>query len=85
MRFPFGSPPYVRQLEEGLLDVHGLKIATGVGGAPLIAAVVPGSAAAEHGLKAGQRILEINGRPVTSAGEALALLLQTIGMSVRRS
>jgi phosphatidylglycerol:prolipoprotein diacylglycerol transferase len=76
MTFPFGSPPYVHQVEKGQLFLHGLKLRDGTQGAPTIADVEPGSPAAQAGLAMDQQILAINGYPIHSVGEARTLLFQ---------
>ena len=70
VELPFGSPPHVRQVQEGLVYLHGLKIKAGPHGEPIVDAVEPGSAAAGTGVRAGQRIVEIDGLPATNVVEA---------------
>lgn len=73
--FPFRSPPYFRQAETGLIDLHGLYLDGSQTNAPTIKGVVPGSLAEQQGLKAGDRIAAINGFPVENTGEAIRSLL----------
>jgi phosphatidylglycerol:prolipoprotein diacylglycerol transferase len=77
VRFPAGSPAQVHQVEYGLGYVHGLRVPSlpaarfgGESAPPRIAAVEPGSAAERAGLKPGEVIQAINGRPVASAKQA---------------
>lgn len=74
--FPQGSPPYMRQMQEGEIYLHGLKLAEPITTAPTIAAVEPDSQAAEAGLAAGERIATINGARVDTVRDAMALLLE---------
>lgn len=74
VRFPAGSPPYLHQLEHGQLFLHGLQIAGDSHALPVIAAVEPGSPAAQAGLAPGQQITHINHEPVPTAAEARRLL-----------
>lgn len=78
--FPAGSPPYMRQLEEGQLTLdledtyYGIRFSSEeeVSGAR-IAAVLPGSEAEKHGMCAGDVILRVNGRKVHSRDEVRQL------------
>lgn len=74
--FPQGSPPYMRQVQEGEIYLHGLKLAEPITAAPVIAEVEPGSPAAAVGLHVGQRVDTINGKSVDNARDAMALLLE---------
>jgi phosphatidylglycerol:prolipoprotein diacylglycerol transferase len=69
--FPWRSPPHVRQAQTGQIDLHGLYLYGPEDGPPVIQGVVPGSAAALAGLKAGDRIERINRVPVRTLGEAV--------------
>ncbi|MBX3412352.1 MAG: prolipoprotein diacylglyceryl transferase [Pirellulales bacterium] len=73
--FPQGSPPYMRQLQEGELYLHGLKFQEPISAPPVIAAVEPDSLAARAGLHAGQQIDAINGKPVDNVRDAEIVLL----------
>jgi phosphatidylglycerol---prolipoprotein diacylglyceryl transferase len=84
VRFPFGSPPHVRQVQEDKIYVHGLKIVD-VDGRPVVEAVEPNSPAAAAGLKPGAQIMTIDDEPVHSAAEAHNLLLQIYGAGRRIS
>ena len=68
--FPWNSPPHVRQVAEGQVDLHGLFLAKDQEGKPRIEIVVPGSDAERAGLKAGAVIRTIGnqtpGRDITS-------------------
>jgi phosphatidylglycerol:prolipoprotein diacylglycerol transferase len=69
--FPVYSPPYERQLHDGLMAYgSGLVLQGADDDAPLIADVVVGSPAAEAGLKRGDRLVKIDGLPVSTLGEA---------------
>ena len=76
MTFPIGSPPYERQVDEGLLYLHGLKLPPGGAARAEIVAVEPDSPAARAGVKVGQVIAAINGQPVRNAAGARAILLE---------
>ena len=77
VQFPFGSPPYIRQVEQGKLTLHGIRLAGGGDDPAMISAVEPGSLADKAGLMAGQQIHRViassendqdvaNGRPTAS-------------------
>ncbi|HEX4149613.1 MAG TPA: prolipoprotein diacylglyceryl transferase family protein [Pirellulales bacterium] len=85
VRFPWHSPPHVRQAELELIYLHGIKLAAGANNAPLIAEIEPGSDAARHGLQPGMRIESINGIRATNAQDARLLLLETYGPGHRVS
>lgn len=81
--FPWGSPAHVRQVQVGEIFLHGLKLASD----PLhavIAEVEHGSPAEQAGLRAGMRIVAVNGSPVANADMARAILfsLHTPGMPI---
>lgn len=60
VRFPIGSPPYLEQMEEHKLYLHGLELGRYERGAPpIVTAVEPGSPAEHAGLARGQRIVRI--------------------------
>jgi phosphatidylglycerol:prolipoprotein diacylglycerol transferase len=61
VQFPWGSPPHVRQVEQNLVDVHGLWFDGKKGEPAVIASVVAGSEAEKAGLRAGDRIRAIGG------------------------
>jgi phosphatidylglycerol:prolipoprotein diacylglycerol transferase len=74
VQFPVGSPPFVRQAEEGKIFLYGLKFHE-PDAAPVIAEVEPGSAAAEHGVKPGETLKAINGTHVGTVSAAHWILL----------
>jgi phosphatidylglycerol:prolipoprotein diacylglycerol transferase len=74
--FPIGSPAYVREVQEGDIFVHGLKVVGLRGVPPAIHAVEPGSPAERHGLRAGLVIRSINGIPVSTIEGAQKLLVE---------
>lgn len=76
VRFPIGSPPYVRQVQQGELFVHGLKVLGQPTDRPVITEVEPGSSAEKHGLKAGQTIRSINGHAVATVYAAQKALVE---------
>jgi len=68
--FPQQSPPFERQMNRAQLYVHGLAFsdqAAGLAGPAIIYDVKTGSAAARAGLKADERILEIDRQSATDA------------------
>lgn len=73
--FPQGSPPYMRQLQEGEIFLQGLKFKDPITAAPVISEVEPNSQAAKAGLIAGQQVDAINGNPVDNVREAQLVLL----------
>lgn len=75
VRFPFGTPPHLREVQEGHAFVHGLKVVGNPGDRPVITAVQPGSPPDQQGLKPGQTLRAINGRPARTVAEAQRLLL----------
>ena len=79
VQFPQGSPPFVRQMEQGALYVHGLKLTDPLADEAVIGDVERGSAAEAAGLRAGQRIVAINGQPIVTIGEAYGALLPIRG------
>jgi serine protease Do len=60
----------VQTMNQALAESFGLDRAKGA----LVAAVTPGSAADQAGLKAGDVVLSFNGRPVTDSGELAAMV-----------
>lgn len=72
VEFPFGSPPYIREVEQGEVYVHGLKFSRTERAPAVIAEVEPGSPAEAHGLRAGDRIVRIRGNRVRKQDEAVA-------------
>ncbi len=74
--FPWNSPVHQHGVvEEGSEDVAGLKFRDGPTGRPVIESVVPGSPAAETGLRAGAEVRDINGVAVQSAKDARGVAL----------
>jgi phosphatidylglycerol:prolipoprotein diacylglycerol transferase len=61
VQFPWGSPPHVRQVERGLVPLHGIWLAGEPGDPPIISAIEPGSPAAQSSLAAGDRIRAVAG------------------------
>jgi phosphatidylglycerol:prolipoprotein diacylglycerol transferase len=60
VQFPFGSPPYIEEVREGKLYLHGLELDyEHPNSSALITAIEPGSPASKAGLEAGQRIASI--------------------------
>jgi phosphatidylglycerol:prolipoprotein diacylglycerol transferase len=72
VQFPQRSPPYVRQAQTG--ELYGVAITGSAKAPPVVRAVEPGSAAAEQGIKVGERVVEINGAKVDTIGQAHAAL-----------
>ena len=79
VQFPAGSPPFMDQLANDRLFLHGLKFQQSLRPLIVIEAVEPGSGAAGQGLKAGDRVVGINGRDVSSIELAHAQLLAISG------
>lgn len=83
VQFPIGSPPYLEQLENRRLYLHGLQLGGYDQKSPaVIAAVEPGSPAEKAGLGPGQRIVrivderkKIDARTQTEYDAAQALIL----------
>jgi phosphatidylglycerol:prolipoprotein diacylglycerol transferase len=67
-----GKPIY--RFRDGRLSILGLTLAGGGQAPPVIAEVRRGSAAALEGLKPGQQIVELSGRPTRTIDEVHALL-----------
>lgn len=74
--FPPPSPPFVQQLQQGEVGIHGLQFGPDLDEPAIIAAVAPDSAAARAGLRAGARIIVIDGQPIETARSAEAALLR---------
>lgn len=70
--FPQGSPPYQRQVQEGLL--LGLQLTEGDQKTFTVSKLLPDSPAAHAGLQLGDRIEAINGVKLTSESQAQALM-----------
>jgi phosphatidylglycerol---prolipoprotein diacylglyceryl transferase len=64
--FPFGSPPHVHQAQLGQVPLYGLRVEGNSAGQAEISEVVPGSAAENAGLVAGDVVRQINGAAVNS-------------------
>lgn len=75
VQFPWESPPHVRQVQQGQVDLFGMVIDGSLGGPPVIREVVPGSLADAHGMTAGMRITHIDGQPIGSVFDAQRALL----------
>jgi phosphatidylglycerol:prolipoprotein diacylglycerol transferase len=73
--FPWGSPPHVRQAQQGTVALHGLLVGAAADSSPTIEQVVPGSEAERQGLRAGQQIVAINRQPIDTAQRARMALL----------
>jgi phosphatidylglycerol---prolipoprotein diacylglyceryl transferase len=86
VQFPFGSPPFMQQVEQGRLTVHGLRLSGNSDDPAIIESVEPGSLADRAGLIAGQQIERViaqsgddqGGREtkVDNVADALSALLQ---------
>ena len=79
VQFPPGSPAYIDQVQSGKLFLHGLVL-KGSGDEPaIIDEVEPDLPAARQGLKAGDRVTEINGRKIESVEDAQLALMRIYG------
>ncbi len=67
VRFPWQSPPHIQHVRGGLVYLHGIKIVADEQDKPIVKDVAPNSLAAAQGLKAGQRILLVQGLPAVNA------------------
>jgi phosphatidylglycerol:prolipoprotein diacylglycerol transferase len=67
VRFPWQSPPHVQHVRQGLVYLHGIKIAADDQGKPIVGDVQADSLAAAQGLKAGQKVLMVQGLPAVTA------------------
>jgi phosphatidylglycerol---prolipoprotein diacylglyceryl transferase len=85
VRFPQSSPAYVDQVQRGQLFLHGLRFAGQRDDDATIDEVEPGSPAASHGLRSGQRIVAVNGHPVKTLEEAQLELLKVYGAGTQLS
>lgn len=79
VQFPQGSPPFIDQVQQGQLRIHGLSFEGRGGDRPVIAAVEPGSPAERKGLQPGQTILAINGKKVPDVESAQWELMNLYG------
>jgi len=75
VRFPAGSLAHVHQVQSGQAFIHGLKFRGSGGDPPIVSAVQPGSEAERQGLKPGQRMVAINGRPTPTVEAAQSELI----------
>lgn len=73
--FPWGTPPFIAQVQSGKLPVHGLTFEGSGDKPPVIASVAADSPAAEQGLHAGDRVQTIDALPVRTVEEAEMALL----------
>ena len=80
--FPYSSPPHTHQAHLGQLPLHGIRVAPDSEGRPVIAEVVPGSAADNAGIAPGDIVRQINGAAVDSVAGARWALLDARKMSV---
>ena len=77
MEFPVGSPPFIRQVEEGKIPEQTALLGLKLGGhfaPPVVLDVAKGSYAERIGLKAGMRITQVARLPMNAAGDVLAVL-----------
>lgn len=56
VQFPWGSPPFMQQVEQGKLTLHGLRFAGKNDDPAIIESVEPGSLADRAGLEPGQKV-----------------------------
>jgi phosphatidylglycerol:prolipoprotein diacylglycerol transferase len=75
VQFPREAPPFIDQLRSGRLIIEDLKFNGHGDDPPVIAGVEADSAPATAGLKAGDKIIGINGQPVHTLDEALIALM----------
>jgi phosphatidylglycerol:prolipoprotein diacylglycerol transferase len=80
VHFPPKSPPYMDQVEKGLLHTHGLFFDGKQDEPPVVDDVVEGSAAWKAGMRTGDRIARINGEPVDTLTSAQRELLLAQGL-----
>ncbi|MBX9790724.1 MAG: prolipoprotein diacylglyceryl transferase [Pirellulales bacterium] len=76
VQFPEGSPPFERQVREGELYLHGLKLEPDPLAASIVVDVEAGSPAAAAGLRRGDRLVEVNEHKVANGAAALDQLLR---------
>lgn len=74
--FPPASPPFMHQLHRGEIGVFGLVFEGPLDAAAEIAAITPGSPAERAGLRPGQRIIIVDGKPIQSIRQAEDALLR---------
>ncbi len=79
---PVLDPTQRREVLEGRRFIHGLKIAGDRHDRPVIVEVEPGSPPSRYGLKPGQRVTVVDGRPVETVKEARWALLSANRISV---
>jgi phosphatidylglycerol:prolipoprotein diacylglycerol transferase len=77
LSFPYGSPPFMRQVEQGLIPLQGLYLPGPANAPPRIARVEPNSPAAAAGLKEGDEINSVAGVRTTYLNLARSLLVAT--------
>jgi phosphatidylglycerol:prolipoprotein diacylglycerol transferase len=79
VQFPQNSPAFVDQMQRGQIFIHGLRFEPSLNGPPVVDAVEPDSQAAAAGVKAGDRVVAINGQPVLTVETAQLDLLKIYG------
>jgi phosphatidylglycerol:prolipoprotein diacylglycerol transferase len=89
MQFPWGSPPFAQQVEQGKLSLHGLRFRGAAEDPPIIDSVEQGSLAAEAHALPGQRVARISAQApesdrvrewnIKSIADAQAALLHISG------
>jgi phosphatidylglycerol---prolipoprotein diacylglyceryl transferase len=61
VEFPFRSPPHVREIENSEIYLYGLKFSKDAKAAAIVKSIEPGSVAEQAGLRADDRIVQIDG------------------------
>lgn len=90
VHFPFSGPPRYTLVESGLQTAAGFTIRD-MRGLPIVAAVEPDSPAETSGLRAGDALVEAEGRPIDSYADLFNLIVMdwprgqnTLTLRVRR-
>ena len=78
VEFPAGSPPFVREVDEGMIPLYGLTVGGSTEAPPVISAVEAGSPAQRLGLNPGETLVSIDGVEVATVRQAQWQLIDAL-------
>jgi phosphatidylglycerol:prolipoprotein diacylglycerol transferase len=76
VQFPIGSPPFVDQLENEQIYLHGIRLIESSSGQVWVDAVEPGSDAERAGMRVRDMVHSINGVPIENRYQAYSILFR---------